>query len=103
MEKINFSDLDTIPYLAETQEDPYRSNIDLKKVHDAIKTLPEGSRVVFSLYLLEGYQHKEIAKILGISESTSKSQYQRARRLLQQQLQKLTAVLTLFFTCITFV
>jgi RNA polymerase sigma-70 factor (ECF subfamily) len=60
--------------------------IDLHRVHNAVKTLPEGCRLVFNLYLLEGYQHREIAQILGISESTSKSQYQRARRLLQQQL-----------------
>ena len=93
--KIEFSEIDKIPHLPETKEESYWSNISLPKVHEAIKALPEGSRVVFSLYLLEGYQHKEIASILGISESTSKSQYQRARKLLQKQLRKMTAVLTL--------
>ena len=58
----------------------------VKKVHETIKGLPDGCRVVFSLFSLEGYQHKEIAQILNISESTSKSQYQRARKLLQQRL-----------------
>ena len=48
-------------------------------VMKAVEKLPEGYRVVFSLYLLEGYDHKEIAEIMGISESTSKSQYLRAK------------------------
>lgn len=58
----------------------------LQRIHAAIKVLPEGCRVVFCLYLLEGYQHQEIAEILGISESTSKTQYRRARGLLQKAL-----------------
>ncbi|MEM6377706.1 MAG: RNA polymerase sigma factor [Bacteroidota bacterium] len=54
---------------------------------DAIKKalfeLPDGYRVVFSLYMLEGYDHKEIGNILDISEATSKSQYSRAKRKLR--------------------
>lgn len=49
-----------------------------------IERLPRGARVVFSLYAVEGYSHKEIAQKLMISEGTSKSQYKRARGLLQQ-------------------
>lgn len=45
----------------------------------AVERLPDGYRVVLSLYLLEGYDHTEIATILGISESTSKTQYLRAK------------------------
>ena len=52
----------------------------VETVKQAIEKLPEGYRVVFSLYLMEGYDHKEIAEILHISESTSKSQYNRAKR-----------------------
>ncbi len=55
----------------------------LDKVRKAIMTLPDGYRVVFSLYLLEGYDHQEIAQILGISEGASKSQYSRAKQRLQ--------------------
>lgn len=51
----------------------------------AIQNLPDGSRVVFSLYLLEGYKHKEIAEELNISISTSKSQYRYALKLLREQ------------------
>jgi len=45
----------------------------------AVEKLPDGYRIVFSLYLLEGYDHSEISQILGISESTSKTQYLRAK------------------------
>ena len=49
------------------------------RIKSCIELLPAGYRVVFSLYLLEGYDHKEIGQILGITESTSKSQYNRAK------------------------
>jgi RNA polymerase sigma factor (sigma-70 family) len=58
------------------------------RVQKAMEELPEGYRVVFSLFLLEGYDHAEIAQILGISESTSKSQYSRARQKIQEILIK---------------
>lgn len=60
--------------------------ISSERIHAAIKSLPEGCRVVFSLYQLEGYDHQEISEILDISVSTSKSQYHRAKKLLQEKL-----------------
>jgi RNA polymerase sigma-70 factor (ECF subfamily) len=51
-----------------------------------VRQLPLGYRTVFNLYAIEGYCHKEIAEILGISENTSKSQLSRARGLLQKQI-----------------
>lgn len=51
-----------------------------------VRSLPSGSRVVFNLYAVEGYSHKEIAEMVGISEGTSKSQYFRAKELLKQKL-----------------
>ncbi len=59
---------------------------EVERVRRAIALLPDGYRVVLSLYLLEGYDHQEIADILGITESTSKSQYSRARQKLLQLL-----------------
>ncbi len=56
----------------------------VETVRRAIQLLPEGYRVVLSLYLLEGYDHQEIGEILRISESTSKSQYSRAKQKLLQ-------------------
>ncbi len=53
-------------------------------VMKAMEKLPDGYRVVFSLYLLEGYDHKEISQILGISESTSKSQFLRAKQKIKE-------------------
>jgi len=53
-------------------------------VNNALMRLPDGYRVVFSLYLLEGYDHKEIASILEISEATSKSQYSRAKKKMKE-------------------
>ena len=60
----------------------------VETIRDAIQKLPNGFRVVFSLYLLEGYDHKEISEILEISESTSKSQYNRAKKKLREILKK---------------
>lgn len=56
----------------------------IDRVREAIQLLPDGYRIVFSLYLLEGYDHQEIAQILNISESASKSQYSRAKKKLRQ-------------------
>ena len=60
--------------------------LDVKKIHRAIEKLPDGYRVVFSLYLLEGYDHGEISQIMGISESTSKTQLHRAKTKLKELL-----------------
>ena len=64
----------------EAEEQQYRADV----LRRCIQELPDGYRVVLSLYLLEGYDHLEIAGILGISESTSKSQYSRARQRLRE-------------------
>jgi RNA polymerase sigma factor (sigma-70 family) len=53
-----------------------------------IQGLPDGCRIVFNLFAIEGYSHKEISEMLGISESTSKSQYFRAKNLLRAKLEK---------------
>jgi RNA polymerase sigma factor (sigma-70 family) len=52
---------------------------EVKKIMEAFNLLPDGYRIIFSLYMLEGYDHIEISEILNISESTSKSQYLRAK------------------------
>jgi RNA polymerase sigma-70 factor (ECF subfamily) len=51
----------------------------VQEVKDAIQQLPTGYRTVLSLYLLEGYDHEEIAEILGITHSTTRTQYKRAK------------------------
>jgi len=63
----------------EQEEDDY-SGINVQKIKDALRKLPQGYKVIFSLYALEGYDHEEISEILGVSVSTSKSQYHRAKK-----------------------
>jgi len=55
-------------------------NIKVQEVIDAIKMLPDGYRIIISLYLLEGYDHEEIAEVLSISPVTSRSQFSRAKQ-----------------------
>lgn len=57
-------------------------------LQNLIDNLPEGYKMVFVLYAIEGYKHNEIAEMLNISEGTSKSQLSRARRLLREQLKQ---------------
>ncbi|HEV7346741.1 RNA polymerase sigma factor [Telluribacter sp.] len=59
-------------------------NLEAQELMEIIEGLPTGYRTVFNLYAIEGYSHAEIAALLGITESTSKSQLHRARALLQQ-------------------
>jgi RNA polymerase sigma-70 factor (ECF subfamily) len=61
-------------------EDIETTKLKVNHVMRAMDELPEGYRIVFSLYLLEGYDHTEISQIMGISESTSKSQFSRAKQ-----------------------
>jgi len=70
----------------EEEEEPDIEDLELKvkNVHNAIQKLPDGYRIVFCLYLLEGYDHTEISEILKISESTSKTQYMKARKKIKE-------------------
>jgi RNA polymerase sigma-70 factor (ECF subfamily) len=63
--------------------------IGAKEIMAMIDKLPEGYKVVFNLFAVEGYSHKEIGELLNINESTSRSQYARARRNLKQMIEKL--------------
>jgi RNA polymerase sigma factor (sigma-70 family) len=62
--------------------------VDADELNNIIQMLPDGYRMVFNLYAVEGYTHKEIAKELNISEGTSKSQLARARMQLQKLLKE---------------
>lgn len=57
--------------------------VNMKVIKDAIQKLPDGYRVVLSLFLIEGYDHEEISEILGISNSNSRTQYLRAKNKLK--------------------
>lgn len=65
------------------------SDMDLEQIQFLIDALPEGYRMVFVLYAVEGYSHREIADMLEVSENTSKSQLFKARKMLQEKLSDL--------------
>lgn len=71
-----------------SDDSAYREEIELRveEVKAAIERLPEGYRVILSLYLIEGYDHDEIAELLNISSSTSRSQLSRAKQKLVSEL-----------------
>ncbi len=62
------------------------SGIHFSQLIEMIQSLPQGCQIVFNMFAIEGYSHKEIADQLGISEGTSKSQFARAKSLLQQKI-----------------
>ena len=64
-----------------------QEEIDAEHIQRLIDELPEGYRVVFVMYAIEGYKHQEIADILNISTGTSKSQLFKARKMLQDRLE----------------
>ena len=66
---------------------PVETKVDVKKIQSAMDQLADGYRVIFSLFAVEGYDHQEISQIMGISESTSKTQYHRAKKKMYQFLQ----------------
>lgn len=80
-EKVNHPEVDESTDWEQVQ-------LTVDKVHKAMINLPEGCRIVFSLFMLEGYDHSEIAEILGVSESTSKSQLFRAKQLIRNEIKE---------------
>jgi RNA polymerase sigma-70 factor (ECF subfamily) len=86
--RLAFTSIDDRDYV-EPPEDRSEEELDwqVAAIKRAIQKLPDGYRVVLSLYLLEGYDHGEIAQVLQITEATSKSQYSRARKKLIEIMQ----------------
>ena len=70
----------------ENQPIAINSELEANEIQELIDMLPEGYKMVFNMYAIEGYKHSEIAKILNISEGTSKSQLFKARKLLQKKI-----------------
>ncbi len=78
--KVQFVSLDGIEIADENETNVEETSLKVEKIKQAMVKLPDGYRVVLSLYLFEGYDHEEIAHILKITENTSRSQYMRAKR-----------------------
>jgi RNA polymerase sigma factor (sigma-70 family) len=82
---------DSLPQQDEETIDEDQLRLSVERVKTAMLQLPQNARVIFSLYLLEGYDHSEIAEILHISESTSKTQFMRARQRVKELLRTMPA------------
>jgi len=92
--KIEFENIDEHNSIKYNENEKYNENgnleveLEVKKVKDAIMKLPDGYRIILTLYLLEGYDHNEISEIVGISASSSRSQLARAKVKLKDLLVK---------------
>jgi RNA polymerase sigma factor (sigma-70 family) len=86
--KVMHVELDQAEIHGEVSYDAISSTLQADELMKMVEALPIGYRTVFNLYAIEGYNHKEIADMLSITEGTSKSQLSRARMLLQQALLK---------------
>lgn len=73
------------------QEENITTQMSEDELIEVIQTLPEGYQLIFNLYAIEGYSHPEIAEKLNITAGTSKSQYARAKKLLQEKVENLDA------------
>lgn len=86
--KLDFEFLESMECVVVPQENDENDypELTVKRIMMCLNLLPEGSRLVFSLFLLEGYDHSEISQILGITESTSKTQLLRAKQKIKELL-----------------
>jgi RNA polymerase sigma-70 factor (ECF subfamily) len=82
----NDTDLEAVSYKLENNDFTFENLVseDLLKL---INSMPNGYRIVFNMFAIEGYSHQEIASTLGVTENTSKSQYLRARSFLKKELE----------------
>jgi RNA polymerase sigma-70 factor (ECF subfamily) len=80
IDEVNFGNITTTTITTE---------LEVNEIQQLIDALPEGYKLVFIMYAIEGYKHQEIAEMLNISEGTSKSQLYKARKLLQQKVKEL--------------
>jgi RNA polymerase sigma factor (sigma-70 family) len=85
--KFNFDEFDVQTHgkeMVDFNDDAPMTGLNVERVQKALMQLPDGYRIVFSLYMFEGYDHEEISEILKVSESTSKSQFHRAKQKLRE-------------------
>ena len=83
--RVFFEEVDDYPDYQDDQANPFFA-VDPAVIHENIRKLPDGARTVLVLYALEGYNHREIAEMLSITDSTSRTQYKRALGLLSKSL-----------------
>lgn len=87
-DKIKYDD--NLPDLEISEEfDSDLSDVDIEQIYSIIETMPTGYRIVFNLFAIEGYSHKEISELLQISVSTSKSQLRKGRMNIIKKINKI--------------
>lgn len=86
--KIHFIDIDQTDNSVATVDPSVISKISEEEIHGLIRSLPDGYRMVFNLNVIEGYSHDEIAGMLGIQATTSRTQLLKARKMLQSLIVK---------------
>jgi len=84
-------DVEDVPWLEDSSSHP-DNEFSREELMKAINGLPNGYRMVFNMYVIEGYKHKEIADMLQIDINTSKSQLSRAKKCLQKELEEMAKV-----------
>lgn len=82
----------SVPEAEQTSDPSTYSHLSEKDILGLINKLPDGYRVIFNLYVIEGYRHEEIADMLGIQAGTSRSQLAKARLMLQKQITRLQRI-----------
>jgi RNA polymerase sigma factor (sigma-70 family) len=82
-------EIDTLNEYAEQFYPSPEKELDAKELYQLLKSMPDGYKIVFNLYAIEGYKHKEIAEKLNIDENTSKTQYMRAKNWIIKEMKKL--------------
>ncbi|MEM9548261.1 MAG: RNA polymerase sigma factor [Bacteroidota bacterium] len=82
--KLVVEDIDEGRFVVAEEIEKEDYSLEVSKIKKAMNYLPDGYRAIFSLYALEGYDHQEIGEIMNISESTSKSQYSRAKKKIRE-------------------
>ncbi|MBQ3699430.1 MAG: RNA polymerase sigma factor [Prevotella sp.] len=88
--KLLFIEHEAVNLQAEFEEEPEPERISPDDLHQLIRELPNGYRTVLNLFVFEGYSHRQIAELLGISEATSASQLFYAKRLLAKRIKEIT-------------
>ena len=78
--KKSITDLETHEFYLTDEKIPEVNDFNIRKIKKGIELLPNGFQQIINLYLIEGYDHNEISEIVGITTSTSKSQYHRAKK-----------------------
>jgi len=86
--KMELLPIEDVDLAAPPEDDEESLELQVDQVKQAMALLPDGYRVVLSLYLFEGYDHEEIAHIMKISENTSRTQYMRGKQKLHRLLEK---------------